>query len=83
MLEDKFKDRYISQYELVSFSTVPYRSQKMTKSNSIDSNRYAEAQRIGGVNSKILAALTKDAERDISKIDMAYAARLIKEYLGK
>jgi len=67
LLEDKFKYRYTSQYELVSFSTIPY----------------AVAQQTGVTNSKILAQLTKNANRDISKIDLELADKLIKEYLNK
>eukprot|EP00026_Physarum_polycephalum_P005462 Phypoly_transcript_05496.p1 GENE.Phypoly_transcript_05496~~Phypoly_transcript_05496.p1 ORF type:complete len:524 (+),score=75.56 Phypoly_transcript_05496:335-1906(+) len=67
LLEEKFKDRYVSQYELVSFSTVPY----------------SIAQQTGATNKKLLAELTKNAERDISKIDLQLADRLIKEYFNK
>lgn len=67
LLEEKFPERYISQYELVSFSTVPY----------------AVAQQTGITNKKILAELTKDADRDISKIDFDLADKLIARYLNK
>ena len=40
-LEQKFPDRYISRYEMVSFTTIPY----------------AEAYRLGAQNDKILNAL--------------------------
>jgi len=67
LLEEKFKDRYVSQYELISFSTLPY----------------AKAQQTGITNKKILAALTKDADRDITKIDLQLADKLIREHLNK
>jgi hypothetical protein len=45
--------------------------------------RYATAQQTGITNKKILAELTKNAERDISKIDLTLADKLIKEHLNK
>jgi len=67
LLEEKFPNRYISQYELISFSTVPY----------------AEAQKTGIINKQLLAELTKGANHDISKIDLDFADKLIKKYLSK
>eukprot|EP01111_Echinosteliopsis_oligospora_P001212 TRINITY_DN1171_c0_g1_i3.p1 TRINITY_DN1171_c0_g1~~TRINITY_DN1171_c0_g1_i3.p1 ORF type:complete len:490 (+),score=138.09 TRINITY_DN1171_c0_g1_i3:45-1514(+) len=65
-LEDKFPGRYTSMYELVSFSTTPY----------------SEAQLRGQINQKLLAELTKDADRDIAKIDFSFAEQLITKYYG-
>lgn len=68
LLEAKFPERYISQYELVSFSTTPY----------------AEAQRIGKVNAQLLEELTKDIKNyDPDAVDMKLADKLIKKYLNK
>eukprot|EP01112_Ceratiomyxa_fruticulosa_P013031 TRINITY_DN3642_c0_g2_i1.p1 TRINITY_DN3642_c0_g2~~TRINITY_DN3642_c0_g2_i1.p1 ORF type:complete len:511 (-),score=92.17 TRINITY_DN3642_c0_g2_i1:58-1443(-) len=66
LLEEKFPDRYISRYEMISFGTRPY----------------SEALKIGKINTVILAELTKDANRDINKIDLNLADKLIKERLS-
>ncbi|EFA83109.1 kynurenine 3-monooxygenase [Heterostelium album PN500] len=67
LLEEKFQLRYISRYELISFSTTPY----------------SEAQRIGLINQQILSELVKEANFDINKIDLTKADNLIKQLLGK
>jgi len=67
LLEEKFPGRYNSQYELISFSTVPY----------------AEAQRTGILNKQLLAELSKDAMHDISKIDLNLADELIRKYFNQ
>lgn len=104
LLEEKFKDRYVSQYELVSFSTVPYPLSYLSSPFSslyslyslfpplkypstppffLSGKRYSISQQTGITNKKILAELTKNADRDINKIDLALADKLIKEYLNK
>jgi len=67
-LELQFPGRYVSQYELVSFSHTPY----------------AEAQEIGGKNNLLLAELiSTTSSQDLSKIDLQLADRLIQKYLNK
>ncbi|EFA81286.1 hypothetical protein PPL_05265 [Heterostelium album PN500] len=69
LLEEKFPQRYISRYELISFSTTPY----------------IEAQRVGEINKSILHELTKDqdTESDPSNVDLDKADELIKKLLSK
>eukprot|EP01132_Coremiostelium_polycephalum_P004513 gene4513-5627_t len=68
LLEKTFPNRYVSRYELISFSTVPY----------------ATAQHIGRMNQLILSELTKDnPDFDITKIDLVLADTLIKKHLNK
>ncbi|KAM9992048.1 hypothetical protein ACTFIZ_012715 [Dictyostelium cf. discoideum] len=68
LLEVKFPSRYISRYELISFSTQPY----------------AYAQKIGLANQQILNELVKgNNDFNIEKIDLVLADQLIKKYLNK
>ncbi|EGG18809.1 kynurenine 3-monooxygenase [Cavenderia fasciculata] len=67
LLEDTYPGRYISRYELISFSCVPY----------------ADAQRIGIINQQILSNLVNPNDLDLSKIDLKLADKLIKELLNK
>ncbi|KAM9973860.1 hypothetical protein ACTFIW_007522 [Dictyostelium discoideum] len=68
LLEVKFPSRYISRYELISFSTQPY----------------AYAQKIGLANQQILNELVKgNDDYNIEKIDLVLADQLIKKYLNK
>ncbi|EGC33986.1 hypothetical protein DICPUDRAFT_48629 [Dictyostelium purpureum] len=68
MLEKQFPNRYISRYELISFSTEPY----------------SYAQQTGLANQRILSKLVEgNTEYDINKIDLSLADKLIKEILNK
>ncbi|KAN0040852.1 hypothetical protein ACTFIV_003388 [Dictyostelium citrinum] len=68
LLEVKFPSRYVSRYELISFSTQPY----------------AYAQKIGLANQQILNELVKgNNDFDIEKIDLVLADQLIKKFLNK
>jgi len=68
LLGQTFPDQYLSRYERVSFSTIPYR----------------EAYDAGLLNDKILAALTDDLiaknDRDIKKIDLKKAEELVNKF---
>eukprot|EP01113_Clastostelium_recurvatum_P024398 TRINITY_DN2914_c0_g1_i1.p1 TRINITY_DN2914_c0_g1~~TRINITY_DN2914_c0_g1_i1.p1 ORF type:complete len:492 (-),score=88.83 TRINITY_DN2914_c0_g1_i1:29-1420(-) len=65
LLEEKFPERYVSQYELISFTT----------------RRYSEARKRGRINAQILADLTRDAAHDIANIDLDKADKLIAKHL--
>ncbi|KAF2072937.1 hypothetical protein CYY_005759 [Polysphondylium violaceum] len=67
LLEQTYPNRFVSRYELISYSTEPY----------------AYAQKIGLLNQQILNQLVKDANFDISKIDLALADKLITQVLNK
>eukprot|EP01133_Synstelium_polycarpum_P005653 gene5653-6523_t len=67
LLQEKFPQRYISRYELISFTRTPY----------------AEAQRLGLINQQLLNILIKDANFDLQKIDLVQADTLIKDLLQK
>ncbi|EGG25105.1 hypothetical protein DFA_03351 [Cavenderia fasciculata] len=62
LLEQRFPGRYISRYELISFSHIPYK----------------DAQRIGKLNQEILNVLCKDARLNLNNIDLTMANNLIK-----
>ncbi len=57
---------FASRYELISFSTLPYK----------------EALRRGSVNDMIVEELVKDnKEKDITKVDLQKAKELIEKHL--
>ena len=63
----KFPDRFLTRYEYVSFSLVPY----------------TEAVRIGKLNDVVLDTLIDklNGSRDISKIDLELAKELCEKHL--
>jgi len=63
-LEERHPGRFIPRYSMVMFHTIPY----------------AEAQRRGAIQEKILDALTEKAA-SVDEIDFEYADRLIAEQL--
>lgn len=63
-LEDRFGPRFIPRYSMVMFHTMPY----------------AEAQRRGMIQEKILNQLTATCER-VEEVDFQLAERLIREQL--
>jgi len=66
LLEQKFPGHYISRYEMISFTRIPY----------------ADAQRIGKINERILDKLT-DGLASANLLNLDLAADLIKKELGR
>jgi kynurenine 3-monooxygenase len=65
LLGQHFPERFLTRYELVSFTTVPY----------------AEAKRRGEVNDKIIDELISElSDRDISKVNLVHAKALLDQY---
>ncbi|GAM22815.1 hypothetical protein SAMD00019534_059900, partial [Acytostelium subglobosum LB1] len=64
-LEEKFPRRYISRYELISFSRTPY----------------ALVQKVSVVNQNILNKLIEGTNFDITKVDFTLAEKMINDLL--
>jgi kynurenine 3-monooxygenase len=65
LLGQHFPDRFLTRYELVSFTNVPY----------------VEARRRGEINDKIIDELIRDLpDRDLTKLNLTRAKELIDKY---